>query len=228
MEQNTETIYKISGIDFLAEYEPDKEFLSKIIIYDENRNEKICWVPTSVRMIWVTDGPKNYQIHAEIMNEYESDVKVYILTKKQYDRWKAYKGNRRRINVLLEVSKGDLRLKKIVANKHVDIRMTDKLYRELSEGAKTAGKSISEYCRELLEGKKPRAALTPEEFDAIMDLTKLRTDIQRFKASLGEELSKVPKKERPQWLINGHVAEWWRKYIKQALDRLDLLINREK
>lgn len=228
MEQNTETIYKISGIDFLAEYEPDKEFLSKVIIYDENRNEKICWVPTSVRSIWVTDGPNNYQIHAEIMNEYESDVKVYILTKKQYDRWKAYKGNRRRINVLLEVSKGDLRLKKIVANKHVDIRMTDNLYRELSEGAKTAGKSVSEYCRELLEGKKPRAALTPEEFDAIMDLTKLRTDIQRFKAALGGRLGQMTKEERLQYLIEGQGMAWWRKYIKQALDRLDLLINREK
>ena len=88
MEPNKETIYKISGMDFLTEHEPDKEFLAKIVIYDENRKEKICWVPTGVRSIWVTDGPNNYQIHAEFINEYDSGEKVYIITKKQYEKWK--------------------------------------------------------------------------------------------------------------------------------------------
>lgn len=228
MEQDKETIYKISGVDFLAKYEPNKEFLAKVIVYDENRNKKNCWMPITVHSIWVTDGPNNYQIHADIVNESETMEKVYIITQKQYEKWKAYKGDKGRIKILLDESKGELRLKKIVSSKHVDIRMTDNLYRELSEGAKAADQSLSEYCRDLLEGKTPRAALTPEEFDAIMDLTKLRTDIQRFKAALGGRLGQMTKEERLQYLVEGQSVIWWRKYIKQALDRLDMLINREK
>lgn len=225
---NKETIYKISGTEWLSKYEPNKEFLSKVIIPDKTGEDRNWWLPTTVGLIWVSDGPKNHQIHAQISNEYESYEKVYTLTKKQYEKWKAYRGDKRRVYILLHEAKDCLRLRKIVANKHVDIRMTDNLYRELSEGAKTAGKSVSEYCRELLEGKKPRAALTPEEFDAIKDLTKLRTDIQRFKNALGGRLGQMTKEERLQYLVEGQTVAWWRKYIKQALDRIDTLINREK
>lgn len=228
MDQQKETIYKISGDTFLSQYEPKKEFYLKTdILTDENEVKKV-WMPVTVLEVWVSSGPKYYEIHAKIDMVPDPVLLEYCITEKQYKKWMSYKGDRRRMGVLLAEAKGDLRLKKIVANKHVDIRMTDSLYRELFDGARKAKMSMSEYCRQQLEGKKPRAALSPDEFEAMMDLTRLRADIQRFSAATTGYLGQLPKEQRLQYIVEGQAMTWWREYIKRALNRIDRLINKEK
>lgn len=226
MEQPKETIYRFNGSDWLKANEPDYEFIEKIEVPSDSGDTEFSWEPVTVNDIWISDGPHNCQIHVNLEGGWGTDKKSYIITPEEYRKFKAYKGDKRRINLLLSKSREDLRKRKINADYKIEFRVPRQVAEEIKANAKMANKTVSRYCRELIEGKKPRAALTPEEQSMIMEVVRLRADMARFRGAVIGGMKTVPEKERPYFLINGHHSIWWREKLQKALIFLDEFINK--
>lgn len=226
MEQPKETIYRFNGSDWLKANEPDYEFIEKIEVPSDSGGTEFSWEPVTVNEIWISDGPRNCQIHANLEGGWGTDKKSYIITPEEYRKFKSYKGDKRRINLLLSKSREDLRKRKINADCRIDFRVPRQVAEEIKANAKMANKTVSRYCRELIEGKKPRAALTPEEQSMIMEVVRLRADMARFRGAVIGGMKKVSEEERPYFLINGQHSKWWREKLQKALIFLDEFINK--
>lgn len=226
MEQQKETIYRFNGSDWLKANEPDYEFVEKIEVPSDTEGTEFSWEPVTVNDIWISDGPHNCQIHVNLEGGWGTDKKSYIITPEEYRKFKDYKGNKRRLNLLLSKSHEDLRKRKINADCKIDFRVPRQVAEEIKANAKMANKTVSRYCRELIEGKKPRAALTPEEQAMIMEVVRLRADMARFRGAVIGGMKKVSEEERPYFLINGQHSKWWREKLQKALIFLDEFINK--
>lgn len=226
MEQPKETIYRFNGSDWLKANEPDYEFVEKIEVPSDSGEPEFSWEPVIVNDIWISDGPHNCQIHANLEGGWGTDKKSYIITPEEYRKFKAYKGDKRRINLLLSKSREDLRKRKINADYKIEFRVPRQVAEEIKANAKMANKTVSRYCRELIEGKKPRAALSPEEQAMIMEVVRLRADMARFRGAVIGGMKKVSEEERPYFLINGQHSKWWREKLQKALIFLDEFINK--
>lgn len=226
MEQQKETIYRFNGSDWLKANEPDYEFIEKIEVPSDSGDTEFSWEPVTVNDIWISDGPHNCQIHANLEGGWGTDKKSYIITPEEYRKFKSYKGDKRRINLLLSKSREDLRKRKINADCRIDFRVPRQVAEEIKANAKMANKTVSRYCRELIEGKKPRAALSPEEQAMIMEVVRLRADMARFRGAVIGGMKKVSEEERPYFLINGQHSKWWREKLQKALIFLDEFINK--
>lgn len=226
MEKTEETIYRFNGSAFLKRTEPDCCFIERLDGGAPGKHD-FFWEPVTVGDIWVTDGPKNYQIHAEVDGQEGTYELTYIIGPEEYRKFTNYKGDKRRLNLLLKKSRERLRKKKIAATKKIDIRVTREFFEEVSKNAETANMSVSKYCRELLEGKKPRAALSSEEQAMMMEVVKMRADMAHFLGAMNATMKGMTQEERTRYLIEGQAPLWWRKQLKQALVFLDGFINRQ-
>ena len=226
MEQQKETIYRFNGSDWLKANEPDYEFIEKIEVPSDSGDTEFSWEPVTVNDIWISDGPRNCQIHVNLEGGWGTDKKSYIITPEEYRKFKAYKGDKRRINLLLSKSREDLRKRKINADYKIEFRVPRQVAEEIKANAKMANKTVSRYCRELIEGKKPRAALSPEEQSMMMEVVRLRADMARFRGAVIGGMKKVSEEERPYFLINGQPSKWWREKLQKALIFLDEFINK--
>lgn len=215
-----ETIYRINGKDFLEKHYPGKQFC-----FCRKPGE---WEPVSISEIWVSGGPVNFQIHAQIV--YPEPIRIdYVISKEQYENWQKTKGEKRRINLLLAISQNTLKIRKIPANKHIDIRVTAELYDTLKSAADSCKMPLSDYCREVLKGgPAPRAALSSEELTIMKNVADVKHNMVQFRdASLGV-LKEVPKEDRLKFIIQGLPYSWWREAIRDCLIYLDSMINKVK
>ena len=132
------------------------------------------------------------------------------------------------MNLFNKVAGGTIVIRKIVATKHIDVRVTPEFYEELEKGAKSCRLSLSDFCRELLKGKIPRAALSEEELVMMKKLIKIRSDVFNFYSALSGAMRGLSKEERLVYLVEGQTTTWYRRYIKNALVYLDSVINKQK
>lgn len=228
MEDKKETIYRFQGSAFLKEIEPEKAFFLHVKTLQKDTPSVDDWKRVSVGDVHVSGGPEKYYIHAEIFRQ-DTGVSLqrkYEISEDDYRYFQIYKGNKRRLDLLTKAAEGHLAIRKIVASKHIDLRVTPEFYEELSEGAKQCKMSLSDYCREHLKGKKPRAKLTDEELSMMMKMIRIHDDILNFRNALGGYLKGRLPQERVTMLIEGESLTWWRQYIKKSLICLDKFIQK--
>lgn len=228
MEQITETIYQFNADAYLKSIDSELHFYEKLEIPIDEDHFEIAYEKISVGKVWVTTGPKNCQIHADIQSLTLGEDVTKEITLEQYRRFLNYKGEKRRLNMFLMVWKNLIFLKKEKATKHIDIRVTPDLYKELSETAKVCSKNLSDYCRDILKGKTPKAALSDEETKLILELAGLRNDIVHFRNALTGYLSGMPKEQRLSLLIEGKSLSWYRENIVRSLTLLNRFIDNIK
>lgn len=226
MEQQKETIYRFNGSDWLKANEPDYEFIEKIEVPSDSGDTEFSWEPVTVNDIWISDGPRNCQIHVNLEGGWGTDKKSYIITPEEYRKFKAYKGDKRRINLLLSKSREDLRKRKINADYKIEFRVPRQVAEEIKANAKKANKTVSRYCRELIEGKKPRAALSPEEQSMMMEVVRLRSDMLHFYDGISGAMKGMSDEQRITFLINGQPPKWWRESLRRALIFFDEFIRK--
>lgn len=213
-----DNIKRIDGDELLKKHFPEKQFC-----YCRSHGE---WKPVSISEIWVSGGPVNYQIHAQIV--YPEPIRIdYVISKEQYEKWQNTKGEKRRINLLLAVSQNTLKIRKIPANKHIEIRVTSGLYDKMKGYADRCKMPVSDYCREILKGGPvPRAALSSEELAIMKDVIDVKHNIMQFRDALLAVLKDVPKEDRLNYVIEGMPYSWWEASIDKALSYLNRVIKK--
>lgn len=223
MEKYEDTIYKFYGSAFLVEVDPDKKWHEFNAELGESK-------PVNVGKVWVSgDKDKQKFLHIDVESElFGSYTLKYEITDKNYTKFCDYKGNKRRLNLVEKIASDKLEIRKVLSTKYINIRVTPELHRRLSEDAKKSGKSLSDYCRELLQGKSLRAALTSEELDMMKHLIQIRSDVQKYFNAIRAYLKGRSWNEVNNIMIEGEEMRWYRKYINQTLRYLDGIINRQK
>lgn len=228
MEQNTETIYQFNADAYLKTIDPELHFYERVERFIDAEHSEIVWEKISVRKVWVTTGPKNCQIHAEIDSLSLEDFLTKEITPVQYRKFLNYKGEKRRLNMFLDLWKGQVWMRREKATKHIDLRVSPEFYEVLSKGAKASKKNLSNYCRDILKGKVPKAALSDEETKLILELVGLRNDIVHFRNALTGYLSGMSKEQRLSLLIEGKSLSWYRENIVRSLTVLNRFIDNAK
>lgn len=217
MDQTTETLYQFNADEYLKSIDSELHFYERLEIPLDEDHFEIGWEKISVGKVWVTKGPKNCQIHADIQSLTLGEDVTKEITPEQYRRFLDYKGEKRRLNMFLEVWKDLIWMKREKATRHVDLRVTPDLYEELCKGAKASKKTLSDYCRDILKGKVPKAALSDEETKLVMELVALRSDTAHLRNAMAGHLAGMSKEKRLALLIEGKSFAWWRDYIKKSL-----------
>jgi len=227
MEEQQETIYKFNGSKFLKEVDPEKGFFEVSESFMNGQRHK-TFAPVTIGKVWVS-GDSKYYLHAEVNSSVNGTyVTRFEISEKEYKKFQNYKGDKRRLNLFNKVAGGTIVIRKIVATKHIDVRVTPEFYEELEKGAKSCRQSLSDFCRELLKGKIPRAALSEEELVMMKKLIKIRSDVFNFYSALSGAMRGLSKEERLVYLVEGQTTTWYRRYIKNALVYLDSVINKQK
>lgn len=212
-------------VESMQKASPDKAFYLMSEEKSASKTKKV-FTPISVTGVHVSGGPDKFYIHAFILNKISKTWQglKYEITADEYQKFQKYKGDKRRINLLVNASKHQLVVKKVVASKHIDIRVTPDLYDELSRQAALCKMTISDYCREHLKGVQPRSISQKEE-EFIDNLSELRSDFIGFKNALSGFLKRLPAEERVGCLVEGLEARKWRQYLINALVYIDGYLN---
>lgn len=228
MEENKETIYKFDGSAFLNEVEPDKKFFIKIIKKEDKRT---IYKEVTIGKVWASGGPTKYYIHAELAKVEKQPygrVHSFEISEEEYRRFIAYKGDKRRLNLLIKAAAGFLVIKKNPATVIKGIRMTEELAAELTANAAKCNMSFSDYCRTLLQGKTPMVALNQDELSVLEKIVQFRIDVLKFAGAYFNVLRSIPNQQRPNYLVAGESFEFWRNYLRNGLKCLDRLIEKCK
>ena len=221
MEENKETQYRFNGDEALKKSAPDKAFYLAHEEVAEGKHKK-SYHTVSVNMIHVSGGPAKFYIHAFVYDTFKKVFKglKYEISEEDYKLFQTYKGDKRRINLFVKASKGEV----IVKKKSV----TEDLYEELSANAKQCNMTFSDYCRTLLQGKTPTVALTQNEMATMQQVVQFRTDVMKFAGAYFSVLRGIPNKDRPYFIVTGESFGFWRDYIKKGLICLERLIEKCK
>lgn len=229
MEENKETQYQFNGDEALKKSAPDKAFyLVNEEVVDVKTKKQIKQI--TVGLIHVSGGPARFYIHGFIYDAFKNVFRMvkYEITEEEYKLFQTYKGDKRRINLFVKASKGEILIKKKFVMRFAGIRMTEELYEELAANAKKCNMTFSDYCRTLLQGKTPTVALTPDEMETMQKIVQFRTDVMKFAGAYSNVLHGVPYQERPNFIVTGASFEFWREYLKKGLKCLDRLIDKCK
>lgn len=224
MVKQKESIFRFNGSDFLKKYEPKSCFIERL----EEKGKAPQWVLTTVGDIWISSGPKDCQIHAMIGCKAGGHELRYEITKEDYNKFIASKGEKSRIRLLLQKSRNDLRKKKITADRRLTIRIRTEVYDELSKNAALSKKTMAKYAREILEGKQPIAALSEEEKAMMKEVANMRKEFIRMESALIGFLKGKSKEERLTYLVQGRTFDWWRIHLVKALNYIDGVIDKHK
>ncbi len=221
-----DTIYRFNADSFIKENEPGKSFYERVSTATDHL-EKVEWRPVIIGTVWITEGPKEYQIHIPVTGDFENYTLDLPITAEHYKKFQQYKGDKRRLNLVAKVSKGKLKFRNLNKTEMLVVRMNPFQMELFSRDADLCGMTVSEYARQLLEGKKPRAAFTKEETVKIEQLVKLRSDMLKFYNATKGELAKIPREQRTAFIVLGMPYAHFRDYIRAALIMLDKMIGDE-
>lgn len=229
MEEKKETIYRFNGDEALQKASPGKAFFLVTEDVASGKTKKV-FTPISVLDVHISGGPERFYIHAFICNKTKNVYQglKYEITADEYQKFQQYKGDKRRINLLLKASGGFLVVRKNAATVIKGIRMTSELAEELTANAAKCNMSFSDYCRTLLQGKTPTVALTPDEMEVMKNIVQYRTDVMKFAGAYFKVLRNIPNNERPHYIVSGESFGFWRSYIQKGLKCLDRLIDKCK
>lgn len=229
MEEKKETIYRFNGDEALQKASPGKAFFLVTEDVASGKTKKV-FTPISVLDVHISGGPERFYIHAFICNKTKNAYQglKYEITADEYQKFQQYKGDKRRINLLLKASGGFLVVRKNAATVIKGIRMTSELAEELTANAAKCNMSFSDYCRTLLQGKTPTVALTPDEMEVMKNIVQYRTDVMKFAGAYFKVLRNIPNNERPHYIVSGESFGFWRSYIQKGLKCLDRLIDKCK
>lgn len=229
MEEKKETIYRFNGDEALQKASPGKAFFLVTEDVASGKTKKV-FTPISVLDVHISGGPERFYIHAFICNKTKNAYQglKYEITADEYQKFQQYKGDKRRINLLLKASGGFLVVRKNAATVIKGIRMTSELAEELTANAAKCNMSFSDYCRTLLQGKTPTVALTPDEMEVMKNIVQYRTDVMKFAGAYFKVLRNIPNNERPHYIVSGESFGFWRLYIQKGLKCLDRLIDKCK
>ena len=222
MEEKKETIYRFNGDEALQKASPGKAFYLVTEDVASGKSKKV-FMPILVLDVHISGGPERFYIHAFICKKTKNAYQglKYEITADEYQKFQQYKGDKRRINLLLKASDGSLVVKKNAATVIKGIRMTAELADELTANAAKCNMSFSDYCRTLLQGKTPTVAL-------MKNIVQYRTDVMKFAGAYFKVLRGVPNSERPNYIVAGESFAFWRTYIQKGLKCLDRLIDKCK
>ena len=221
-----DTICRFNVEAFINKNEPDKCFYELNVVTDEKNQKKDVWNPITVGNVWITDGPKEFQIHITISGREEKPL-VFPISEEQYKKFQSYKGDKRRLNLIAKATKGKLSYRNMRKSEMLVVRMTPYRMRKFEEAADRSNLSTSAYARQLLEGKEPKAALTDKEAADMQELVKLRADMLYFYDAVKGELAKIPRDQRTSFIVLGMPYQQFRDYIRAALIKLDKMIGDE-
>lgn len=222
-----DTIYRFNVESYIEDKKLDKTFYLKSLTPIDLDHNKDIWVPVTVGTVWITDGPKDFQIHIPILDEDEETL-VFTITKKQYEMFKSNVGDKRRLNIIAKAAKEKLRFRKIKKSEMLVVRMSRKRMQKITEDAELCNLSLSAYARNVLEGYKPRKALSEQEAADIQELVKMRKDMLNFYSATKGVLASIPREQRAEYIVLGTPYQQFRKYIQEVLMKFDSIINREK
>lgn len=222
MEYNKETRYRFDGESLLREVAPDKKFYVRIRQKHEEGEAKFKYIPAKVASVWVSGGPHDFFLHVEkkwgaISNFMEDRFPISEEDYKLFQR----KDGTYRLKLLSKASGGNIVIRKNVASKHIDIRVTPELYAKLANDAEKCNMPLSDYCREHLKGKRPRAALDDAERELVNKTERLCSHLSRFSSAMKGVLKEMSPDERLHYIMFGKSFEEYRKYIDQAVKLLN-------
>jgi hypothetical protein len=223
-----DTIYRFNADSYIKIYEPEKAFYEAVISVADKGSRKTEWHPVSVGTVWITEGPKEHQIHIPVTEEGMREYTLnFPITKEEYRKFQEYKGDKRRLNLVAKVAKGKLKYKNLKKTEKVEVRLNARQMQLLNRNAELCGLTTSAYARQLLEGKHPRAAFTDAEARKIEELIKLRSDMLNFYNASKAELAKIPREQRTAFIVLGLSYKSFRDYIRASLIMLDKMIGDE-
>lgn len=220
----------IQGSQLLVAVTPEKGFFTKsrkryTSQKDGKEHSKFLWTPETVRDIWVTCDDKMYQIHFMVANSDGSVRQVsQSITKQQYDQYVGYKFDKSRIELMEKIlhrNRIGLQIRKWTADRKVSLKLTDRLFNELSDSAEKCRMNFNQYCTKLLSNKQPRSALTDDEKALLMNLKKVRGDVLFQFNAMVAEFAHMTDAERMRVVIHGKSYAWWREYLISLLEFLD-------
>lgn len=217
----------------MAEINPDFGFFRKVEKLRKGERADVgkgrsclTWVPVIVTSAEVTtDGI--FHIH---YNDGQPHVLEYRIAWKDYYRWRSLKDERwfEFLDTLLKTNKAPIRIRKYPAVRRINLKVTERLYKQKCLNAKICGQNLSQHCIDILEGKHPRAALTEADLKLMEGINKLRSDIQLMTNAIFGSLKSVPKEQLFAMVIEGRDFSWWRKRLEKCLEFIDNFIKNKE
>ncbi len=219
--------YTFNGSEALAKSREDYKFYEVNI---DDVGEKYIFATTVNEVSVYTDDDKTYHMKAncdsEVFNNYTLD---YIISKKEYfDFINTKKKGEFRLKMFLKYSKQDLLVKKVWKNKHIDIRMTEDLYDQICADAKACKLEPSAYLRQLAKKKRPRKALSNDEFKIMSDFVKVYRNYENFFNAAVGTLKGMSADEKLKYIIESHAYSWWRKYLLEGMPIMKRMIEGQR
>ncbi len=203
-------------------------------------DEQNIFIPVTVGEVRVTiedlqsdDNTKKTPLHhlvAKCWSETSGDYKLkYNISKKEYlDFVNTHKKDEGRLNLFLKYTKTDLRLRKIPKEKHIDVRMSDDLYAQICRDADACNMKPSVYLRNLAEKKRPRKALTEEEFSFMQDFVTVYRNYENFFSATKGVMKGMTPQQKFEYIIEGNSYRWWRKFLLEGLPIMKRMIDGQR
>ena len=218
---NTESKYAFNGSMALAEAHENHQFCELFTTAEGIKN----YSPVEVGEVVIQKtGEESFCLVAKCWSEQSGYyVLNYSISKKDYLQFIEEKN--KRLKILLKYTKENLFVRKMRAQKHIDVRMTEKLYNQICKDAESCKKNPSAYLRELATGKRPRKALTNDEFEIMQDFVKVyRNYLNFFNATKGIMKGWSPE-QKMKYIIDGQAYSWFRRFIIEGLPVMQRLIE---
>jgi len=221
-----ETRYKVNGLALLSALDSTKGFFYKQANRFRTGSGKYIYTPIKVFDMTVSGGPEKFYLHAMIAASGDTCMTRhdFEISENDYKKFQQTKSQWFRLELLTKASNGLIVTKKIVADKHIDIRVTAALYKQLSKEAEKCKIPVSEYCRRHLEGKKPVAAFSDEELEKINKILQFSSDLVHYKSALENSFFKtLSTEERIKFLGTSDELSRFRMQINQAVQVINKL-----
>ena len=93
--------------------------------------------------------------------------------------------------------------------KHIDFRVTEEQYESIAKEAAGCGKTISDYCRDLVIGFIPHLLMTEAQEKALAGLVAARSELVHFRTAL----LALPPSKRKQLFKSPEFMKKWQGYI---------------
>ena len=153
----------------------------------------------------------------------------YNITKKEYlDFINTHKKDEGRLKLLLKYTKKELQIRKRAKGKHIDVRMSDELYDQICRDADACKLKPSVYLRQLAEKKRPRKALSEEEFSVMQDFVTVYHNYENFFNATKGVMKGMTPQQKLEYIIEGNAYRWWRKFLIEGLPIMKRMIDGQR
>jgi len=227
--EEKETRYKVNGLALLEALDSAKGFFYKQTDRFKEVSGKYTYTPIKVFDMTISGGPDKFYLHAMIAASGDTCLTRhdFEISENDYKKFQQTKSQWFRLELLTKASNGLIVTKKIVASKHIDIRVTEELYEQLSKEAEKCKIPVSEYCRKHLEGKKPVAAFSEKEREDMNKILQLSSDLVHYKSALENSFFKtLSTDERIRFLGTSDELSKFRLQINEAVQVINKLARR--